>query len=150
MSLRPINKSPAYPQKTPPLRVLLAEDDPVAQLVLRTLLEKQGYVTVLAQNGREALARYHAEPFDLVLTDVQMPEMDGVALTDALRSLEAASGAHVPIIGVTAHEKKGDRDRCLAAGMDGFLFKPFLPSVLMVEIEKVLGSRAGNATGTET
>jgi CheY-like chemotaxis protein len=106
--------------------VLLAEDDPVAQLVLRTLLEKQGYVTVLAQNGREALARFHAEPFDLVLTDVQMPEMDGVALTDALRSLEAASGAHVPIIGVTAHEKKGDRDRCLAAGMDGFLFKPFL------------------------
>ena len=150
MSLRPINKLPANPQKTPPLRVLLAEDDPVAQLVVRTLLEKQGYVTVLARNSREALARYHAEPFDLMLTDVQMSEMDGVALTDALRSLESTTGAHVPIIGITAHVKKGDREQCLAAGMDGFVPKPILPSVLFREIERVQGSGAGNATGTET
>jgi len=150
MSLRPINKLPANPQKTPPLRVLLAEDDPVAQLVVRTLLEKQGYVTVLARNGREALARYHAEPFDLMLTDVQMSEMDGVALTDALRSLESTTGAHVPIIGITAHVKKGDREQCVAAGMDGFVPKPILPSVLFREIERVQGSGAGNATGTET
>jgi two-component system, sensor histidine kinase and response regulator len=150
MSPRPIKNPPAYPQKTLPLRVLFAEDDPVAQLIVRTLLEKQGYVTVLAKNGREALARYHAEPFDLVLTDLQMPEMDGVALTDALRSLEAANGAHVPIIGITAHVKKGDREQCLAAGMDGFVSKPVLPNVLIGEIERVLGSRAGKATGTET
>jgi len=130
--------------------VLLAEDDPVAQLVVRTLLEKQGYVTVLANNGHEALARYHAEPFDLVLTDVQMPEMDGVALTDAIRSLETPTGAHVPIIGVTAHAKKGDREQRIAAGMDGFVPKPILPSVLIAEIERVLGNRARNATGTET
>ena len=86
--------------------MLFAEDDPVAQLIVRTLLEKQGYVTVLANNGREALARYHAEPFDLVLTDVQMPEIDGVALTDALRSLESTAGARVPIIGITAYVKR--------------------------------------------
>ncbi len=95
MSLRAINKPHADPQKTPPLRVLLAEDDPVAQLVVRTLLEKQGFVTVLAPNGREALARCQAERFELVLTDVRMPEMDGVALTAALRTLEAATGVHV-------------------------------------------------------
>jgi CheY-like chemotaxis protein len=150
MSLRPINEPPAPPQKTPPLRVLFAEDDPVPQVIVRTLLEKQGYVTVLAKSGREALARYHVEPFDLVLTDVQMPEMDGVALTDALRSLEAATGAHVPIFGITAHVKKSDREQCLAAGMAGFVSKPILPNVLIREIERVLGSRAGKATGTET
>ncbi len=149
MSPRPINNPPVYPQKTPPLRVLLAEDEPVAQRVMRALLEKLGCVTVLARNGREALARYHAERFDLVLTDVQMPELDGVALTDALRSLETA-GAHVPIIGITAHVKKGDREQCVAAGMDGFVPKPILPSVLFGEIERVLGGRARNATGTET
>ncbi len=84
-----------------------------------------------------------------MLSDVRMPEMDGVALTAALRTLEAATGVHVPIIGVTAHVK-GDRERGLAAGMDGFLFKPILPSALMAEIERVLGNRVGKATGTET
>jgi len=142
MRPRPINKPPADPQKTPSRRVLLAEDDPVAQVGLRTLLEKQGYVTVLAHNGREALARYHAELFDLVLTDVQMPEMDGLALTAALRNLEAATGAHLPIIGVTAEVKTGDREKYLTAGMDGFVSKPILPSVLIAEIEKLLGSSA--------
>ncbi len=134
----------------PPLRVLFAEDDPVAELIVRSLLEKQGYVMVSAQNGREALERYQAEPFDLVLSDVRMPEMDGVALTDALRRLEATTGAHVPIIGITAHVKKGDREQCLAAGMDGFVSKPILPRVLFAEIERVLASRVGRATGTET
>jgi len=122
--------------------VLLAEDDPVAQRVLRSLLEKQGYVTVLAKNGREALARYHAELFDLVLTDVKMPEMDGLALTAAVRSLEAPSGAHVPIIAVSAEVEKGDREEYLAAGMDGFVSKPILPNVLIAEIERLLASSA--------
>jgi CheY-like chemotaxis protein len=140
MSLRPINKPPADPQKPPPRRVLLAEDDPVAQHVMRTILEKQGYVTVVADNGREALARYQAELFDLVLTDVRMPEMDGLALTAALRSLEAANGARVPIIGVTGGVEKGDREKFLAAGMDGFVSKPILPSVLIAEIERLLSS----------
>ena len=140
MSLRPDNKPPAQAQKTPARRVLLAEDDPVAQRVVRTLLERQGYVTVLAQNGREALARYHAELFDLVLTDVQMPEMDGLALTAALRSLEAATAAQMPIIGFTAEAKTDDREKYLAAGMDGFLSKPILPNVLFAEIERLLPS----------
>ncbi len=150
MSSRPVKNPPEYPQKAPPLRVLFAEDDLVAQHVVRTLLEKPGYVMVLAENGREALARYHAEPFDLVLTDVQMPEMDGVALTDAIRSLEEPTRAHVPIIGITAHAKKGDREQCLAIGMDGFVSKPILPSVLIAEIEKALRNHPRKATGTET
>ena len=88
------------------------------------------------------LARYHAELFDLVLTDVQMPEMDGLALTAALRSLEAATGAHVPIIGVTAEVRTGDREKYLTAGMDGFVSKPILSSLLIAEIERLLGSSA--------
>src|SRR5258707_1851158 len=128
--------------KEPPRRVLLAEDGPVAQRVLRSLLVDQGYVTVLAMNGRDALARYHAELFDLVLTDVKMPEMDGLALTAAVRSLEAPSGAHVPIIAVSAEVEKGDGEKYLAAGMDGFVSKPILPNVLIAEIERLLASSA--------
>jgi CheY-like chemotaxis protein len=150
MSVPPIRKPPAHPQKKQQLRVLFAEDDPAAQLIVRTLLEKHGYVMVLTRNGGEALARFQAEPFDLVLTDLHMPEMDGVALTDALRSLEADTGVHVPIIGVSANTKPGDREQCLAVGMDGFVPKPILPRVMLAEIERVLGSRAGKATGTET
>ncbi len=112
------------------------------QIVTSYSFSPMGYVTVLAHNGREALARYHAELFDLVLTDVQMPEMDGLALTAALRNLEAATGAHLPIIGVTAEVKTGDREKYLTAGMDGFVSKPILPSVLIAEIEKLLGSSA--------
>jgi signal transduction histidine kinase/CheY-like chemotaxis protein len=119
------------------LRVLLAEDNPVNQRLARTLLEKQGHTVLLAHNGREALARAQAESFDVILMDVQMPEMDGLAATAAIREIETGTGAHVPIVGVTAHAMKGDRERCLAAGMDGYVSKPIRPAALFAAIDQV-------------
>ena len=125
----------------PRLHILLAEDNPVNQRVARTILEKQGHTVLLAHNGREALARAQAERFDVILMDVQMPEMDGLAATAAIRQLESKSGAHVPIVGVTAHAMKGDRERCLAAGMDGYISKPVRPAALFATIDEVVQSR---------
>ncbi|HEX9508149.1 MAG TPA: ATP-binding protein, partial [Myxococcales bacterium] len=138
-------EAPTSSPKRPGLRVLLTEDNPVNQLVARILLEKQGHATVLANNGREALVRYQAEPFDLVLMDVQMPEMDGLSATAAIRELETVTGAHLPIIGVTAHAMKGDRERCLAAGMDGYVTKPIIPGVLFSEIDRLVQNRSAAA-----
>src|SRR6266853_894090 len=95
------------------LRVLLAEDNRVNQHLARTILEKQGHAVILAPNGREAVDRHGTENPDIVLMDVQMPEMDGLEATAAIRKREAQSGAHTPIIGLTAHAMKGDREQCL-------------------------------------
>src|SRR5256712_696925 len=118
-----------------PLRVLLVEDNPVNQHLARMILEKEGHAVVLARNGHEALARHGAERFDVVLMDVQMPEMDGLEATAAIRRLESQTGAHVPIIGVAAHAMKGDRERCLGAGMDGYVSKPIRPEALLDSID---------------
>jgi len=118
-----------------PLRVLLVEDNPVNQHLARMILEKEEHAVVLARNGHEALARHGAERFDVVLMDVQMPEMDGLEATAAIRRLESQTGAHVPIIGVTAHAMKGDRERCLGAGMDGYVSKPIRPEALLDSID---------------
>jgi signal transduction histidine kinase/DNA-binding response OmpR family regulator len=123
------------------LRVLLAEDNPVNQHLARTILEKRGHAVILAPNGREAVSRYATENPDVVLMDVQMPEMDGLEATGAIRKLEAQSGAHTPIIGVTAHAMKGDRERCLSAGMDGYVSKPIRPAALFDAIDAVLEHR---------
>jgi PAS domain S-box-containing protein len=106
------------------LRVLLAEDNPVNQRVASRLLEKQGHAVVLAANGKEALDRLGQERFDLVLMDVQMPEMDGLEAVTTLRQREAGTGRHLPVIALTAHAMRGDRERCLEAGMDAYLAKP--------------------------
>jgi CheY-like chemotaxis protein len=119
------------------LHVLLAEDNPVNQRLAQRLLEKNGHAVVVANNGREALARYEEDLFDIVLMDVQMPEMDGFAATAAIRQLQEANGTHVPILAVTAHAMKGDRERCLAAGMDGYVTKPIRPPVLFAEIDRL-------------
>ncbi len=111
-------------RSTPPLRILLTEDNPVNQLVALRLLEKRGHRVVVANNGREALAALENETFDLVLMDVQMPEMDGFETTNAIREKEKATKAHLPIIAMTAHAMKGDRERCLQAGMDAYISKP--------------------------
>ena len=106
------------------LRVLLAEDNPVNQTLATRILEKLGHKVQVVNDGKEALARSQAEEFDLILMDVQMPEMDGLEATKAIRGAEERTGKHLPIIAMTAHAMKGDREECLRAGMDGYLSKP--------------------------
>ena len=106
------------------LQVLVAEDNPVNEAVIVRVLEKMGHAPTMAHNGREALSLATNSKFDLVFMDVQMPEMDGLAATRAIRESEKRSGAHLPIFAMTAHAMKGDREQCLAAGMDGYITKP--------------------------
>ena len=106
------------------LRILVAEDNPVNQAVIIRALQKMGHTPVLAQDGKAALAAASAEKFDVVFMDVQMPEMDGLAVTAAIRAREKNRGVHLPIFAMTAHAMKGDRERCLEAGMDGYITKP--------------------------
>jgi CheY-like chemotaxis protein len=110
-----------------PLRILLAEDNIVNRTLIVRLLQKRGHQLVIAENGREALEAHARETFDAVLMDVQMPEMDGFEATAEIRKHELVSGKHLPIIALTAHAMTGDRERCLAAGMDGYLTKPISP-----------------------
>jgi len=121
------------------LRILLAEDNAVNQLLAIRLLEKRGHTVTLAANGNEALAAIQNGEFDLILMDVQMPEMDGFQVTDAIRRKESATGAHIPIIAMTAHAMKGDEERCLTAGMDAYVSKPIRPQELFEKIEQLLG-----------
>ena len=106
------------------LRVLLAEDNRVNQRLAQRLLQKCGHDVALAGNGREVLAALESSDFDVALMDVQMPEMDGFEATAAIREKERIAGKHLPIIAMTAHAMSGDRERCLDAGMDGYLAKP--------------------------
>jgi CheY-like chemotaxis protein/HPt (histidine-containing phosphotransfer) domain-containing protein len=106
------------------LRILLAEDNRVNQTVATRVLEKMGHSLVVANNGNEALSFMATQTFDLVLMDVQMPEMDGLTATQKIREQEKRTQSHLPIIAMTAHAMKGDRERCLEAGMDGYVSKP--------------------------
>jgi CheY-like chemotaxis protein len=120
------------------LRVLVAEDNVVNRELAVRLLEKQGHTVVVAGNGREtleALEKATSRGFDVVLMDVQMPEMDGLEATAAIRQKEKATGRHLPIIAMTAHALKGDRERCLAAGMDDYLAKPIQAKELLAAVE---------------
>jgi PAS domain S-box-containing protein len=135
-----------------PLHILLADDNAVNQRLALKLLEKRGHTVVLAANGNEALMAYAAERFDLILVDVQMPEMDGFAVTKAIRERERhaapATGeqgvatGHIPIVAMTAHAMKGDRERCLDAGMDSYISKPLSPERLYEVIESVTAAIA--------
>ena len=124
------------------LVVLLAEDNEVNQELAIAILERRGCHVVLARNGREAVALWEREPFDLVLMDVQMPDMDGLRATQAIRALEKTrGGVHTPIIAVTAHAMEGDRERCLAAGMDGYVSKPLRVGELFQVVAALLPQR---------
>jgi len=120
------------------LRILLAEDNPVNQRLALRLLEKRGHTVTVAATGRAALVALEQQQFDLVLMDVQMPEMDGIEATMTIRRQEQATGAHLPIIAMTAHVMKGDQERCLEAGMDGYVSKPIQAQGLFTTIEAVL------------
>jgi signal transduction histidine kinase/ligand-binding sensor domain-containing protein/CheY-like chemotaxis protein len=115
------------------LRILLAEDNPVNQRVAARLLEKRGHRVALAANGREALEWLEREKFDLILMDVQMPELDGLETTAIIREREKSEGGRIPIIALTAHAMKGDRERCIEAGMDNYVNKP-IDAVSFLEV----------------
>jgi PAS domain S-box-containing protein len=128
--------APASPHGT--LHILLAEDNEVNQMYAVELLQRRGHTVVVANNGQEALADWEMGTFDIVLMDVQMPLMDGFAATAAIRQRENATGRHTPIIALTAHVMKGDRERCVAAGMDAYASKPLRPQELFAAIDGVL------------
>ena len=133
--------------RVPPLHILICEDHPVNQKLATRLLEKAGHRITLAGNGREALAawKYAGNPgFDVILMDIQMPEMDGVEATSAIRKIEEGTGKHVRIVAMTANAMRGDKERYLEAGMDGYISKPIHAAGLFAEIDRCLhGSEGG-------
>ena len=125
----------------PPLHVLLAEDSLVNQKLAVGLMEKHGHSVVVANNGKEAIAALASHQFDVVLMDVEMPEMDGLEATAVIRLGERQTGEHIPIIAMTAHAMKGDRERCLEAGMDDYVSKPIRTQRLFDTLRSVLQDR---------
>jgi CheY-like chemotaxis protein len=121
------------------LRILLAEDNPVNQRLAKRILEKSGHSVTVANNGREAVAALQASDwnFDGVLMDIQMPEMDGLEATQAIRKLESSVGRHLPIIALTAHAMERDRNSCLNAGMDRHLTKPIQAPLLLATLQEI-------------
>jgi CheY-like chemotaxis protein len=120
------------------LVILLAEDNLVNQKVACKLLERRGHTVTVVNNGAEALTALEKRSFDLILMDVQMPEMDGLEATRQIRAREGSMGGHVPILAMTAHAMKGDKERCLAAGMDGYISKPVQVQSLMQTIRDLV------------
>ncbi len=119
-------------------RVLVAEDNLINQKVVCYMLEKNGHQVTSVHNGQEALEALEKSLFDVILMDVQMPKMDGFEATDAIRKKELESGSHIPIVALTAHAMKGDRERCLEAGMDDYVSKPIKPEELFATINRVI------------
>ena len=132
------NQASQIVEDCPPLNVLLVEDGFVNREVAVGFLELQGHRVETAENGLEAVAVLEHKTFDVVLMDLEMPEMDGIQATKAIRQREAISGGHVPIIAMTAHAVQGYRERCLGAGMDGFLTKPIWPAELNAALRSVV------------
>jgi two-component system, sensor histidine kinase and response regulator len=126
---------PPLPESPRALRVLVAEDNPVNQALARGLLERRGFAVVLTANGAEALKALDRDAFDLILMDVQMPEINGIEATMAIRARERTTGEHIPIVAMTAMAMKGDREECLAAGMDFYISKPVRATELFATIE---------------
>jgi PAS domain S-box-containing protein len=127
---------PAVPSG-PPLQILLTEDNPINQKLTVRILKKWNHQVTVAGNGKEALALWGVQEFDLILMDVQMPEMDGITATKHIRNEEKKTGRHIPIIAMTALALKGDREHCIQAGMDEYVTKPISPEELFEKLEKV-------------
>ncbi len=143
--------APAAPPDTShgagvPLNLLVADDNPVNRKVAQHLLTKQGHTVTLASNGHEALDQLARGTFDAILMDVQMPELDGLETTARIRANERVLGGHIPIIAMTAHAMKGDRELCLAAGMDGYVSKPIRVPELNAELA-IVTTRAAAEPG---
>jgi CheY-like chemotaxis protein len=134
--------------RRPPLRVLLAEDNVANERLALALLKESGAVVTVAQTGRDALEAWAISRFDVVLMDIHLPELDGFDATRIIRAREDAD-EHVPIIALTARATTGDRERCLAAGMDDFVAKPLHPATLMEIIERLVGDSRVGAFATE-
>jgi signal transduction histidine kinase/CheY-like chemotaxis protein len=130
------------------LRILVAEDNAVNQKLITSILEKRGHMVVVANDGRSALAAMERQRFDVVLMDVQMPEMDGFEATALIRTQEHQTGAHLPVIALTAHAMAGDQEKCLAAGMDDYLSKPLKAHELYAAIDRWCGGDAFQNTPT--
>ena len=130
-------------------RILVAEDNPVNRAVVRKMLEKRGYTLLMAGNGAEALAALDKHPIDLVLMDVQMPEMGGMEATARIREREKGTGRRLPIVAMTAHAMKGDRERCLEAGMDAYVSKPVKVPELMAVLESYFPASPAAAPAPE-
>ena len=146
-AIRPATPAPAAAAETIPaaLRILLAEDNRVNQFLAVRLLEKAGHQVVTASNGRAVLEALARDRFDLALMDLQMPEMDGFEATARIREQERGTGARLPIIALTANAMVGDRERCLEAGMDGYLSKPIDGPRLLAEIRRVQSAMQAQA-----
>jgi CheY-like chemotaxis protein/HPt (histidine-containing phosphotransfer) domain-containing protein len=152
---RSVPKS-ARPATVRPLHVLLAEDTVANQKIVKRILGKRGHTVAIARNGREVVEMVRGHAFDIILMDVQMPVMDGLQAAQAIRFLEATMGERIPIVALTAHAMPGDRERCLAAGMDAYLSKPVDTAELIEVLESLVtanGSRrspAPRTTASET
>ncbi|HXR38738.1 MAG TPA: response regulator, partial [Terracidiphilus sp.] len=133
LALRPPSRS---------LRILLAEDNPINQHLACEILHQQGHSVEVAFNGRQAVQAAEAALFDVLLMDIQMPDMDGFEATAEIRRREQSSGAHLPILALTAHAMSGDRERCFAAGMNGYLAKPISPRDLLNALGPYCGATA--------
>jgi PAS domain S-box-containing protein len=142
---RPVETAGGAPELAPaavhPLRVLVTEDNPITQILMVDLLEKLGHTVVTAGSGVAALATLERQPFDVVLMDVQMPAMSGFEVTAQIRAREQTTGNHVAIIAVTAYAMKGDRERCLEAGMDDYLAKPVQALELVEALNRLVPAR---------
>jgi len=134
---------PLPPARHSGIRILVVEDNPINQTIAARLLEKQGYQVEVAGSGREAVEKFRHNGFQAVLMDVQMPDMDGFEATAAIREIEKAGGRRVPVIAMTAHALKGDRERCLASDMDGYVSKPLRTGELLRALEQFTRRNAG-------
>lgn len=127
--------------------ILVAEDNEVNQMVVEQILETTSHTFTIVANGRQAIEMYYKVHPKLILMDVSMPDMNGLEATKAIREAEAGSGRHTPIIGLTAHALKGDREMCLDAGMNDYMSKPISPDKLTAKVDEWLADRTTGASG---